>query len=91
MLKEIITGIIISVVSSLITEFLKSKNSKVSFSFNFGNIIIAGIIGFFGSAIVAGLIEKPDDKIEFGSNMFYFLLIVCSIVGYFIVSSIRKN
>jgi len=90
MLKEIIVGIIVSVVSSLITELLKSKTFRVNFSFNFGNIIIAGIIGFIGSAIVAGIIETPDNRIVYGSNMFYFLLIVCSFIGYIIASIVRK-
>ncbi|MBX7243582.1 MAG: hypothetical protein K1X92_17720 [Bacteroidia bacterium] len=86
--------LILILISALITVFIEYvRRRHFSLTFNLKIWIISVISGFFGSAVVAGILESAGEiNIEFGSKPFYFLFIGISAVTYiFWLNSKEKN
>ncbi len=77
---------ILLLISGGLTLLIESVRKKtLSRMFNLKAWIVSVFVGFFGSAIFAGILESMNGmNIEFGSKNFYFLFIGISGITYFV-------
>ena len=72
----------LSVIFTVVIEAVRRKSFSAALNFKLWAVSI--IVGFLGSAFLAGIIEgMSDEVIEFGSKWFYILFIGCSGLIYF--------
>jgi hypothetical protein len=88
--KPLIVGLAAGLTIALCTDAgLAVLSDSLSFDFiaglNIGHIILSLVGGFFVGGMIAGLVEKKDDKIKFGSRYSYLLIALGTGITYMLL------